>query len=457
MLTMVSSNTNGASLAYTYDVLNRLSKVCDNRIAPNCGTAGTTTYSYDAAGNPTGYAYPNTVQTANAFDTQNRLTQPCEATSSPACSASQKLASYAYTLGYAGNRTNVAELNGRNVVYGYDNDYRLQSESITSDPGGNNGAENYTYDAVGNRQTLTSTIPSLPGGMNYFYDANDRLTTDTYDNDGNTISSGGTANTYDFENRILTHGAVSIVYDGDGNRVSETVGSTTTKYLVDDRNPTGYSQVMDELVNGSVTRTYAYGLQRISENQLIGGTWTPSFYGYDGHGNTRFLANSSGAVTDTYTFDAFGAPIASTGTTPNLYLYSGERFDSNLNLYHLRARYYNMLTGRFETMDPGKETCCALRASQVGNIFDPRTLHRYVYAANDPVNRVDPTGRDAPEYVFQLEVDIELRSPLGLEMRATQHVVGKIFACVDLYLADEFYAAAGYDVLLESCIEEVGL
>jgi hypothetical protein len=65
---------------------------------------------------------------------------------------------------------------------------------------------------VGNRQTLTSTIPSLPGGMNYFYDANDRLTTDTYDNDGNTISSGGTANTYDFENRILTHGAVSIVW-----------------------------------------------------------------------------------------------------------------------------------------------------------------------------------------------------------------------------------------------------
>ena len=56
-------------------------------------------------------------------------------------------------------------------------------------------------------------------------------------------------------------GAVAIVYDGDGNRVSETVGSTTTKYLVDTLNPTGYSQVMDELVNGSVTRTYTYGRQ----------------------------------------------------------------------------------------------------------------------------------------------------------------------------------------------------
>jgi len=75
------------------------------------------------------------------------------------------------------------------------------------------------------------------------------------------------------------------VYDGDGNRVSETVGGTTTKYLVDDLNPTGYKQVMDELINGSVPRTYAYGLQLISENQLVGSTWTPSFYGYDGHGH----------------------------------------------------------------------------------------------------------------------------------------------------------------------------
>jgi RHS repeat-associated protein len=107
----------------------------------------------------------------------------------------------------------------------------------------------------------------------------------------------------------------------------------------------------------------------------------------------RFLASSAGTVTDSYTYDAFGAQIASSGTTANPYLYSGERFDSSLNLYHLRARYYNMLTGRFETMDPGKETCCALRASQIGNIFDPPSLHKYAYTANNPVNQIDPTGR----------------------------------------------------------------
>src|SRR5579863_4086795 len=133
-----------------------------------------------------------------------------------------------------------------------------------------------------------------------------------------------------------------MVYDGDGNRVSETPAGTTTSYLVDTLKPTGYSQVMNELVSGAVTRTYTFGLQRVSENQLIGGAWKPSFYGYDGHGNVRFLTNAAGAITDTHQFDAFGAQISSTGTTPNPYLYSGERFDSSLNLYHLRARYYNI-------------------------------------------------------------------------------------------------------------------
>src|SRR5437660_12500525 len=49
-------------------------------------------------------------------------------------------------------------------------------------------------------------------------------------------------------------------------------------YLVDTLNPTKLPQVLDKVVNGSVSRTCAYGLQRISENQLVGSTWTPSFY-----------------------------------------------------------------------------------------------------------------------------------------------------------------------------------
>jgi len=213
-----------------------------------------------------------------------------------------------------------------------------------------------------------------------------------------------------------------LVYDGDGNRVSETVGSTTTKFLVDDKNPTGYSQVMDELVNGAVTRTYTYGRQLISENQLIGTTWTPSFYGYDGHGNVRFLANSAGTITDTYTFDAFGNQIASTGTTPNPYLYSGERFDQNIGLYHLRSRYYNPLTGRFETMDP-----------EAGNILNPATLHKYVYTQNNPANAIDPTGRGAfLDYSIRIWILTQITIPAYIQEIGTVKIVGTAGALAGL-------------------------
>src|SRR5262249_8841448 len=152
------------------------------------------------------------------------------------------------------------------------------------------------------------------------YDANDRLTTDSYDANGNTINNGGISNSYDFENQLLQRGGVTFIYDGDGNRVTKTVAGVTTNYLVDTNSLTGYSQVLDEMTNGSVARTYTYGLELINERQVINGTPATSFYGYDGHGSVRFLTDASGTMTDTYDYDAFGNLIASTGSTPNNYL-----------------------------------------------------------------------------------------------------------------------------------------
>src|SRR5256885_8451158 len=107
-------------------------------------------------------------------------------------------------------------------------------------------------------------------GMPYPFDDDARLGSDQYDPDGNTVNSGGIANAYDFENHLITHGGVTVVYDGDGNRVSETVAGVTTNYLVDTVNPTGHAQVIDELAGGNVTKTYAYGLERIDQN------WQPT-------------------------------------------------------------------------------------------------------------------------------------------------------------------------------------
>jgi RHS repeat-associated protein len=180
-------------------------------------------------------------------------------------------------------------------------------------------------------------------------------------------------------------GSATMVYDGDGNPVAKTADGVTTQYLVDDLNPTGLPQVAEEIVNGTVQRRYVYGLGRISETQA----GTTSYYGSDGHGDVRFLMDDTGAVTDTYDYDAFGNLIASTGTTANVYLYQGEALDAETGLYYLRARYYDPVAGRFLTVDP----------------LAAQGEHPYEYAGADPVNGHDPTGQqDIIEYTLLLRV-----------------------------------------------------
>jgi len=333
----------------------------------------------------------------NSYDTLNRLTQMGSSMNA------SPISNYAYTLGLAGNRLTVAELSGGRVAYGYDSLYRLTTETVTSDPHNNDGAISYTYDAVGNRKTLNSTLPP-EGGMVYTYDADDHLGSDQYDADGNTVNSFGIANAYDFENRMITHGGVTIVYDGDGNRVAETVGGVTTNYLVDTVNPTGYAQVVDELQSSTVARTYSYGLERISENQTLNSTWTPSFYGYDGHGSVRQLTSAAGAVTDSYDYDAFGNLVNQTGSTPNNYLFAGEQYDPALSLYYNRARYLNTATGRFWNMD-----------TQQGRDRDPLSLHKYLYAEGDPIDHADPSGNQIDDLAgFALDATLSAISTIGL-------------------------------------------
>jgi RHS repeat-associated protein len=185
---------------------------------------------------------------------------------------------------------------------------------------------------------------------------------------------------------------VQIVYDGDGNRVSE--GST--KYLVDDQTPTGYAQVTEELVSGAVTAQFTYGPMRISQNRA----GTLSYYGYDPGGSVRELLNSSGTVTDTYEYDAFGNPVAQSGSTTNEFQYRGEQFDASLQMYYIRARYYIPKTGRFLTADKYEgEEVGACDCANRSRIVAPRSAHHfYEYSDADPINLTDPGGRDIVSY-----------------------------------------------------------
>jgi RHS repeat-associated protein len=363
---------------YGYDALKRLASVT----APE----GTTTYGYDAVGNRASVAYPNGTSATYTYNNLNRLTLLQNKRG-----ASEIISSYLYELGPEGNRRMVTENTGRIVQYGYDALYRLTSEN-TSD-----GRQiTYTYDDVGNRLTKTD---SVAGTTTYEYDNNDQLLTETtggtttsyaYDSNGNTTSklTGGQTTTYtwDQENRMIGVAlpggqAMTYRYDDDGIRVSaaqlDNGTTTTTKYLVDKNQP--LAQVLEESVGNTISRVFTYGDDLISQ-AFPGGS--VSFYHYDGQMSTRQLTDTSGTATDTYTFDAFGVLLASTGTTPNSYLYIGEHLDGNVGLYYLRARWMNPVLGRFVQIDPWE-----------GSAFEPRTLHKYSYAANSPINYWDPTGR----------------------------------------------------------------
>jgi RHS repeat-associated protein len=278
------------------------------------------------------------------------------------------------------------------VNWTYDNLYRLTSETVSSDPSGINGFVGYTYDSVGNRLVRSGTLPGI--GLQSFastdYDPNDRLTKDIsagdtgYDDNGNTTIKGADSYQYDAENRLVsaTVGgkSISIVYDGDGNRVSKTVDGVTTTYLVDTNNLTGYSQVLEEKRAGILVKAYTYGLDLISCKDIPAAK--TYYFGYDGQGSVRYLTDSDGNVTDTYDYDAFGNLLSRTGTTDNNYLYTGEQWDNDLGMYFLRARYMDTDSGRFWGMD-----------SWEGFSIQPKSLHKYLYCEANPINEIDPSGK----------------------------------------------------------------
>ena len=150
----------------------------------------------------------------------------------------------------------------------------------------------------------------------------------------------------------------------------------------------GLPVVVEETDSGdNELARYDYGddLLRMDRALTGGGTPTAYYYLFDGSGSTRQLTNTSGTVTDSWTYDAYGDTTRVTGTTINPYLYDGQAQD-NTGLYYLRARYYNSADGRLLSQDP-----------LVGNDNDPISMHKYLYAGDDPMDMCDPSGMELAE------------------------------------------------------------
>ncbi len=124
---------------------------------------------------------------------------------------------------------------------------------------------------------------------------------------------------------------------------------------------------------------HVYGLGRISSTD---GSGVQTYYDSDGLGSTADLTNSSATRTDGYTYDAFGAPTHSPGSSANPFQFTGQQTDGDSGLQYLRARYYDPTTGRFLSQDP---------VSGLAQV--PQTQNRYPYALNNPTTFDDPTGQ----------------------------------------------------------------
>jgi RHS repeat-associated protein len=423
-----SLTTAEGTTAYTYDALNRLATVVAG--------GATTAYTYDALGNQHTTSLPNGITTTFVYDSLNRLIQLTNT------GPGGVVSSYAYTLGPAGNRLQMAETGAatdqRTVTYVYDSIYRLNQEGIVQ-PGQANQTFSYSYDAAGNRTQMNRTGTLT----DYSYDTDDRLvsevsagtaTTSTYDENGNLItrSGGGTTESYgyDAENRLLTAftptGTTTFTYDADGLRTSSTTGGVLTTFLVDKNRK--LAEVLVEKTAATPV-VYTYGNQLIS--QLRPGA-AASFYVVDGQLSTRQLTNSSGAVTDRYTFDAFGRTLSSAGSTPNVYLYTGEQLDPNVGFYYLRARYYDGQRGRFFSTDP-----------EDGNIFDPMSLHRYLYANANPVTFADPSGRQIAEILAVVALVATVDAAVGAVAAGVTNLALKGFPTTGKGVATLFVDVVG--------------
>lgn len=385
-----------ATVKYTYNSANRLSKITDG--------AKNYIFTYDKAGKRTKLTYPNGVSARYTYDLSGKLTSLINTSSTGTI-----IASSAYTLDRVGNRLTTSGPNGENS-YSYDSVYDL----LSALPGSNvdYGPEEYTYDLIGNR--LTGPKPNTA----YTFNKDNQLVTENkqqfqYDNNGN-LSSYVTLSTasnysYDYENRLTqvvtantgTTTTTAYYYDPFGRRFQKdvttattgTTSTTSTYYLYD-----GQSVIVENTDNAAgeeITSRYIQGpnidehlaMVRVNDN-------TYHYYHSDGLGSIVAITDKNQQVEETYTYSAFGVVDDVGNGISNHYRFAGREWDSEAGLYYYRTRYYDPKIGRFISKDP---------IAIWGNIYNNKlnisfyqyvdsVKNSYTYAGNNPVNFRDPFG-----------------------------------------------------------------
>ncbi len=364
--------------SYAYDDLNRLETETVKKIDNTGGTEAATnvagyTYSYtddsqksgevDVRYDDAGAVFSTTTITYT-YDNQDRLTSEEHVEVLGLGAPGGTTASVykdTYTLDAEGNRLLLKHDDGDDGTvdtttesqYGWTNPDKL-SETITYAGDGTGGTMtsyttyNYNPDGATNNVTMYPTGSASVATL-YYYDLRGRV-----------IQTNINWTEYHF-----------FTYDAGGRRVKDvqigsdqsTVEQVQTK-LMDNTNPTGYSQVLEVRTASSaggiataVPDTYILGMN--VEGQWLASPGSIQYFLYDGHGSVRGIEDGNGILdmTQRLDYDAFGSAINfDPSTAASKVLYVGQWWDLSVKGYDNRFRIYDPTTGRFISQDVGGET-----------------------------------------------------------------------------------------------------
>ena len=169
---------------------------------------------------------------------------------------------------------------------------------------------------------------------------------------------------------------VAYAYDGYGRRVGRKNGSGNwSQYLYAD--PQKAYPVTATRDPAGVLTTYHYddfghlfAFQR-------GGVWY--YVAADQVGTPRVVSDATGNIIKTLEYDSYGVLIADSNPGFDLPIgFAGGISDRVTGLVRFGARDYDPVIGRWTAKDPA--------------LFKDRHMNLYVYAQNNPISRIDPTG-----------------------------------------------------------------